>query len=138
MVEHNSNFALRYFTCIQLMHTRDGDSASVRCIFYIPQRKRCLGQKPDAAKKCGRLWILIQWNFNLWIFPSFPSESKDKPRDVTSLDLDQWKNLRFLSSAISERSFVRCIVISIFFSVISQFISILLLFSVYFYSVINV
>lgn len=58
--------------------TRD-DSASAWRIFYIPHRKRWLGQKPDAAKKCEQPWILIQWNFNLWIFPSFPSESKDKP-----------------------------------------------------------
>jgi len=72
--------------------TRDNFASAWR-IFYIPRRKRWLGQKPDAAKKCEQPWILIQWNFNLWIFPSFPSESKDKPRDVTSLDLDKWKTI---------------------------------------------
>lgn len=66
-------------------------AASAWRIFYISYRKRLLGQTPDAARKCGQLWILIRWNFNLWIFPSFLRESRDKPRDVTSLDLDQWK-----------------------------------------------
>lgn len=57
-------------------------AASVWRIFYIPYQKCWLGQTPDAARKCGQLWILIRWNFNLWIFPSFPNESRDKPRNV--------------------------------------------------------
>lgn len=113
--------------------TRD-DSASTWRIFYIPHRKRWLGQKLDAAKKWEQLWILTRWNFNLWIFPPFPSESKDKPRDVTSLDLDKWKTICAFSAVqfLEEVSYVVYTSSYLHSFLLFLFISFLLLFSVYF------
>lgn len=48
--------------------------------FLIGSARYPTCQTPDAARKCGRLWILIRWNFNLRIFPSFPSELRGGSR----------------------------------------------------------